>query len=126
MHEVVGHAVRCRPQPLGKNSEKPPGTTSSSRVGCLPPVAPRRTLPAKVAFEAHGRHGTFELANYGELVPSYTVGAVDVAVKYGARTPAPPNLYPADPGRDYGDYCVMRRVTFTVVNPTDAQHVVYL
>jgi hypothetical protein len=80
----------------------------------------------RVPFDGHNRHGTFELASYGAISATYRVGGPDAAVKYGDRTTTPRNLDPTDPGRDYGDYGVVHRISFTLINPTDVPHVVYL
>jgi hypothetical protein len=80
----------------------------------------------RVAFDGHHRHGAFDLDGFGELARAYTVGGDDAAVQYGGRAPTPRNLDPNDPGRDYGDYGIVHRITFTMRNPTDAPAVVYL
>jgi hypothetical protein len=80
----------------------------------------------RVPFDGHRRHGVFDLDNYGPIAASYTVGGPDAAVKYGDRVQTPRNLDPNDSGRDYGDYGVLHRITFTLANPTDVPHVVYL
>ena len=76
-------------------------------------------------YDGHNRHGTFNLDGFGALEATYTAGGPDVAVQFGLRTPTPPNVNPDDGGRDFGDYGVMRRITFTLVNPTDDTKVVY-
>jgi hypothetical protein len=78
----------------------------------------------RLAFDGHNRHGTFDLDGYGVISTTYTAGGPDVAVKYGHTSP--PNLDPADSGRDYGAYGVVHRITFNFVNPTDTSHRVYL
>lgn len=80
----------------------------------------------RLAPDGHNRHGTFDLGGYGFIGAAYRVGGPDAAVKYGDRTTTPRNVDPSDPGRDYGDYGVVHRLTFTMTNPTDAPHVVYL
>ena len=80
----------------------------------------------RVPFDGHARHGTFDLDGYGNLAAVYTVGGPDTAVKYGGRAPTPRNLDPSDPGHDYGDYGIVQRITFTLVNPTDVPHLAYL
>jgi hypothetical protein len=80
----------------------------------------------RVPFDGHNRHGTFDLTGYGNIAASYTVGGPPAALKYGGQTPAPHNLDPNDRGRDYGDYGVVHRITFTLANPTDTPHLVYL
>lgn len=79
----------------------------------------------RVAFDGRGRHGVFDLAGYGPIAATYTVGGPDVAVKYGGRVPTPRNVDDNDPGRDYGDYGIIHRITFTLANPTDVTHNVY-
>jgi hypothetical protein len=76
--------------------------------------------------DGHRRHGTFDLTGFGAIAATYTVGGAPAAVEYGGRTPTPPNLDPADDGHDYGDYGVVHRIVFTLVNPTDDVHTVYL
>ena len=80
----------------------------------------------RIAYDGHRRHGTFDLTGYGDIAASYTVGAPPAAVQYGGRVPTPRNLVAGDDGHDYGDYGVTRRITFTLVNPTDTPQVVYL
>lgn len=80
----------------------------------------------RVPFDGHNRHGTFDLDGYGTITAAYTVGGPDASVKYGTRNSTPRNLDPTDPGHDYGDYGVVHRFTFTMVNPTDDPHTVYL
>jgi hypothetical protein len=81
----------------------------------------------RVPFDGHRRHGTFDLETFGPITASYTVGdPAPAAVQYGGTTPTPRNLDPADSGRDYGDYGVVHRITFTLVNPSDDPHLVYL
>ena len=80
----------------------------------------------RVAYDGHRRHGTFDLRTYGALAATYTAGGPPASVQYGARVPTPRNLDPNDDGRDYGDYGVMHRITFTLLNPTDAPQSVYL
>lgn len=80
----------------------------------------------RVPFDGHRRHGVFALDGFGAIAQTYTVGGPDVAVQYGGKTPTPRNLEPADGGRDYGDYGVVHRITFTLANPTDAPQLVYL
>ncbi|HEY0395196.1 MAG TPA: hypothetical protein VGD01_11940, partial [Candidatus Elarobacter sp.] len=80
----------------------------------------------RVGYDGHHRHGVFDLEGFGALASAYTAGGPDVAVQYGGRNATPRNLDPADPGRDYGDYGVLHRITFTLANPTDAASPVYL
>ncbi|GAC1413780.1 MAG: hypothetical protein NVSMB64_24060 [Candidatus Velthaea sp.] len=80
----------------------------------------------RVPFDGHSRHGAFDLTGFGTISASYIVGGPDAAITYGGRAPTPRNLDATDIGRDYGDYGVVHRFTFTLENPTDAPHVVYL
>ena len=95
-------------------------------------VAPAGSSPSlylagpRVAYDGHGRHGMFDLAGYGNIAASYTVGGPSIALQYGGREPTPHNLVTSDDGHDYGDYGVTRRITFTLVNPTDTPQLVYL
>ncbi|HTJ26385.1 MAG TPA: hypothetical protein VMA36_09475 [Candidatus Limnocylindria bacterium] len=80
----------------------------------------------RIPLDGHHRHGRFDLTNYGDIAATYTVGGPDVSVKYGGTTPTLRNLDAGDPGRDYGDYGVVHRITFTLANPTGDEHLVYL
>jgi hypothetical protein len=81
----------------------------------------------RLPFDGHRRHGTFDLDGFGALTASYTVGAeAPTAVRYGDKNPTPRNVDPNDDGRDYGDYGVVHHITFSLVNPTDDPHLVYL
>lgn len=88
---------------------------------------PERYLAGpRVPFDGHNRHGIFDLDGFGSIGATYTIGGTGAALKYGGTTPTPHNLDPSDRGHDYGDYGVVHRITFTLVNPTDAPHLVYL
>jgi hypothetical protein len=80
----------------------------------------------RVGFDGHRRHGMFDLTGYGTIEKSYTVGGPPVTAQYGGRIPTPRNIDPSDDGRDFGDYGIIRRLTFTLDNPTDDPHHVYL
>jgi hypothetical protein len=81
----------------------------------------------RMPLDGHNRHGTFALGDFGALAATYTIGAeAPAAVTYGGRDVTPRNLDPNDPGRDLGDYGVVHRITFTLNNPTDDAHPVYL
>jgi hypothetical protein len=101
-------------------------------VGISVVAAPAGSTPElflrgpRVPFDGHRRHGTFDLTGFGAMAQTYSVGGPDVAVQYGSRTLTPRNVDPADDGRDLGDYGVVHRITFTLVNPTDVSSLVYL
>ncbi len=78
----------------------------------------------RVAYDGHNRHGIFALDGYGDIATTFTAGGPDVAVKYGQASP--PNVDPADAGRDFGEYGVVHQITFKLVNPTDGPRLVYL
>lgn len=80
----------------------------------------------RLPFDGRSRHGIFDLDGFGNIAQTYTVGGPDVAVKYGGRTPTPQNLEPGDPGHDYGDYGIIDRITFRLINPTDTPQLAYL
>jgi hypothetical protein len=80
----------------------------------------------RVPLDGHHRHGRFDLADFGNIAATYTVGGPDVAVTYGGTAATPRNLDPGDPGHDYGDYGVMHTITFTLANPTDDPQLIYL
>jgi len=80
----------------------------------------------RLPYDGHRRHGTFDLRGYGAIAETYTAGGPPASAQYGGRATTPRNLDPSDDGRDYGDYGVVHRITFTLVNPTDAAQLVYL
>lgn len=80
----------------------------------------------RVPLDGHGRHGVFALDGFGNIAQSYTVGGPGAAVKYGGRTTTPTNLDPRDLGHDFGDYGIVHRIAFTLINPTDTPRLVYL
>jgi len=80
----------------------------------------------RMPFDGHDRHGMFDLDGFGNIAQSYVVGGPDVAVHYGGRTRTPRSLDPSDPGHDYGDYGIVHRITFGLVNPGDTPQLVYL
>jgi hypothetical protein len=79
----------------------------------------------RLAFDGRRRHGRFDIDGYGVISRTYTVGGPDVWVRYGGRTPTPANLDPNDTGQDLGDYGIVHRITFTLVNPTDTAQIIY-
>ncbi len=80
----------------------------------------------RLPFDGHNRHGTFDLAAFGDLEATFSAGGPNASVRYGERARTPRNLDPADPGRDLGDYGVLHRITFTLLNPTDVARTIYL
>jgi hypothetical protein len=83
-------------------------------------------LAPRLPFDGHRRHGTFDLRGYGTIAQTYTAGGPPASAQYGGRVMTPRNLDPNDDGRDYGDYGVVHRITFTLVNPNPATQLVYL
>ncbi len=79
----------------------------------------------RVAFDEHHRHGAFDVSNYGTMAETYAVGDPPKSVQYGSRNPTPQNLVSGDDGHDFGDYGVVRRMTFTLANASDASQLVY-
>ena len=92
---------------------------------------PARTEPAmylyapKLPDDGHGRHGRFDLTNFGQQVIAYTVGGRDVRYVYGRRQTTLPNTDPHDTGHDFGDYGVLQHVTFDLDNPLEAPATLY-
>ena len=80
----------------------------------------------RVGYDGNRRHGVFDLAGWGAITRTYTVGGPPAVVQYGTRALTLRNLDPSDPGRDYGDYGVVHRITFTLANPTDDARPVYI
>ncbi len=118
--EVVAGAVDVRVLSGGAVTLSVVGTPAGSR--------PEAFLDGpRMPLDGHRRHGTFDLDGFGPIAASYTIGAAaPTAVQYGGTSPTPRNLDPNDSGRDYGDYGVVHHITFTLVNPTDDPHSVYL
>jgi len=72
--------------------------------------------------DGHHRTGSFSLNGYADDRLAYTVGGQDAETQYGATTPPPLD----GAGHDYGDYGVIRTLTFDVSNPTSAPATLYL
>lgn len=103
------------------------GSVTVSVVAASGGRSPESYLPGpRLPFDGRSRHGMFDLDGFGSIAQTYTVGGPDVAVKYGGRKQTPQNLDPADPGHDYGDYGIIDRITFALINPTDTPQLVYL
>lgn len=98
-------------------------------VLAVPPATPDSQLAAylgqpKLPGDGHRRTGVFALSGYGAQSLAYTAGGPEASVQYGAQTP--PSADPATPGHDYGEYGVLRTLTFDIDNPTDQPAVAYL
>lgn len=94
-------------------------------------VPPNATADQIVAFasgpklpgDGHNRTGVFDITRFGQASIAYSVGGPDAQIQYGAATP--PALDPPA-GHDYGEYGVMRNLTFDINNPGTAPATVYL
>ncbi len=97
-------------------------------VMAIPPAAdPSAYLfGPKLPDDGHARHGSFGLDGFAERIIGYTAGGPAATYRYGTRARTPENRDPADPGRDYGDYGVLQRVTFDLANPANDPALVYL
>lgn len=80
----------------------------------------------RVARDGHHRHGTFALGRYGAVEGSFTIGGPPAVAVIGTKALSPTNIDPSDDGHDYGDYGIIRKLTFTLANPTADTHRVYL
>jgi hypothetical protein len=74
--------------------------------------------------DGHRRTGVFNIAGYGTETIAYNVGGPDATIQYGAQTP--PSADPGSTGHDYGEYGVIRTITFDVDNPGSTPATVYL
>jgi len=88
-------------------------------------------LPAALAGpqlpdDGHHRTGMFSLVNYAEEPLTYTAPGPDADVQYGAQTPPAADVPGQTPGRDYGDYGVLRVIDFNITNPLDQPQTLYL
>ncbi len=78
----------------------------------------------RLAGDGHHRTGTFDLNGYADSdVVSYSVGGPQASLEYGTATP--PAAQPSS-GHDYGEYGVLRTLTFELRNPTAAPAIAYL
>lgn len=78
--------------------------------------------------DGHHRTGAFSIVNYGQESIAFTAPGPDAMVQYGAQSPPPANV-PNDPvptGHDYGEYGVLRTMTFQIDNPLDQPQTLYL
>ncbi len=106
------------------------GDAVNVAVVSAPPDATPASVQAylsqpKLAGDGHRRTGVFRLEpGYTQNTLTYTVGqSGDAMVNYGTTTPAPAS---ADAGHDYGDYGVIRSMTFSATNPTNQTATLYL
>lgn len=79
---------------------------------------------APLPGDGHHRTGVFALDGYGAESLTYAAGGPDAVTQYGAGTP--PSAQPSPDGHDYGDYGVVRTLTFDITNPTGAPATAYL
>jgi hypothetical protein len=79
----------------------------------------------KLPGDGHNRSGVFNIGRFGTETIAYGVGGPDASIQYGAATP--PAVDPTGtPGHDYGEYGVMRTMTFDIDNPGSTPATVYL
>jgi hypothetical protein len=126
---IVRHVLLLQGEVIAGNVDVAPisGNVAVSVVASAAGASPLQYVSGpRVPYDAHHRHGTFDLASVPPLSASYTVGGPNVAVTYGTRATPPRNIDPADNGRDLGDYGAVRRIDFTFANPTQTPHIVYL
>jgi hypothetical protein len=79
---------------------------------------------AKLPGDGHHRTGVFDIRSFGQTALTYSVGGDDASIQYGASTP--PAAGAAVGGHDYGEYGVLRSLTFTVTNPGAGAATLYL
>lgn len=102
------------------------GPVTASVVAVPPGQTPASALTApRVPRDGHHRHGLFDISSYGTQTIAYTAGGPDASEIYGGRNPTPPNV-DSDDGHDYGDYGVLRTITFDVANPTASPSPLFL
>lgn len=97
-------------------------------VLAMPPDAAASDIAAaldgpQLPGDGHHRTGIFDISNFAQTSLPYTVGADDANVEYGAATP-PAALQQT--GHDYGEYGVIRTVTFDITNAGTDPATVYL
>ena len=73
--------------------------------------------------DGHHRTGVFDISNFGQTSLAYTLGGEDASVEYGAATPP---AAAQQNGHDYGEYGVIRTVTFDITNAGTDPSTVYL
>ncbi len=78
----------------------------------------------KLPGDGHHRTGVFNITTYGQETIAYTAGGPDAMTQYGAQSP--PSADPASTGHDYGEYGVLRTLTFDVNNPSGQTATAYL
>jgi hypothetical protein len=97
-------------------------------VVAVPPNATAQDIAAfangpKLPGDGHNRTGVFDISRFGQANIAYTVGGADAQIQYGAATP--PAVDPPA-GHDYGEYGVIRNLTFDINNSGTAPATVYL
>lgn len=75
--------------------------------------------------DGHHRTGVFNIASYGAQAIAYSAGGPDAQFQYGASSP-PVADPPGVSGHDYGEYGVLRTLTFDIDNATTAPATAYL
>lgn len=93
--------------------------------GATPSQVDAMLAQAPLPGDGHKRTGVFALVDsYTTQTLSYSVGGPDASVLYGGTTPPPAQA--GQPGKDYGDYGVLREISFDAVNPTADPASLYL
>lgn len=99
-------------------------------VLAVPPQATAQDIASlsagpQLPGDGHHRTGVFDIAAYGVETIAYSTGGPDAQYQYGASSP-PLADPPAASGHDYGEYGVLRTLTFDVDNPAADPATVYL
>ncbi len=104
------------------------GAPVTVTVLAVSPTDDPRTMLASPLLPRDGHHrtGVYQITNFGTQSLAYAVGGNDASIVYGDREPTPPNVDPASPDHDYGDYGVIHTFLFSISNPTNAPANVYL
>ncbi|MBV9271268.1 MAG: hypothetical protein JO165_09240 [Candidatus Eremiobacteraeota bacterium] len=80
----------------------------------------------RLAGDGHNRTGVFDLNAFTEASTTltYAAGSDDASVTYGAHTP--PSAGANGSGHDYGEYGVLRSISFNLTNPSPQPATVYI
>lgn len=76
--------------------------------------------------DGHHRTGVFRVAGFGTSTLTYAAGSPNATLAIGDTDPSPPNVDPASPGHDYGDYGVLHTIDVDLSNPTAQPATAYL
>lgn len=103
------------------------GPVSVTVLAVSPGVDPMTLMnQPELPDDGHHRTGVFRVAGFGTDSLTYAAGSPDATLAIGDTDATPPNVDPAAPGHDYGDYGVLHTIDLNLSNPTPQPATAYL